>query len=101
MRSGKQMVGMAVILAILLFPIAAAAESEMDMLDEPQTATAGYITVDVFAARPVGIVSTLFGAATFVLSSPFAALGGNLEQSFDELVEKPFNYTFKRPIGVF
>jgi hypothetical protein len=106
MFQGKRLLIMAVIVSFLFVPLGAAAAEhgpyrQAGQEQQPATVTSGYITADIFAARPVGVVSTLLGAATFVIASPFSALGGNLEHSFDELVKKPFLYTFKRPIGVF
>jgi hypothetical protein len=64
--------------------------------DEP---TAGAMTADVLIARPLGIAITAVGAALFVVSLPFSALGGNVEQSADGLVIKPAAETFARCLG--
>ena len=102
----KRLVIMAIIASFLFMPLSAAAQDKGPYqkttdAQQPTTVTSGYMTVDILAARPVGIVSTVFGTVTFVLASPFSALGGNFSHSFDELVKKPFFYTFDRPIGVF
>ncbi|MFO7838447.1 MAG: hypothetical protein R6X08_02960 [Desulfosalsimonadaceae bacterium] len=101
MVSAKRLVVMAALFSILLLPLSAAAAQNATTLQQPATASSGYITADIFAARPVGIASTVLGTAAFIVSSPFSALGGNFEHTFDEIVKKPFLYTFKRPLGVF
>jgi len=105
MVSGKRLVVMAAIFAMLLLPLGAsgvhAAAMQTDTGQQPTTVSSGYITADIFAARPVGLTSTVFGTAAFIISSPFSALGGNFEHAFNEMVKKPFLYTFKRPLGVF
>lgn len=61
----------------------------------------GLMIADTTLARPVGAVATVTGFALFVVSSPFAALGGNTQESWDSLVASPATYTFKRPLGHF
>jgi len=100
MRLNKQLIIMAIALSFIILPLGQAAVAK-DMYQKPETVSSGYITADVFAVRPAGIASTILGTVTFVLASPFSALGGNFDHSYQELVIKPFNYTFKRPIGVF
>ena len=59
------------------------------------------MTVDLVVARPAGAVATVAWAAIFLVSWPFAALGGNTEETWDSLVADPAAYTFKRPLGDF
>ena len=59
------------------------------------------MTVDLVVARPAGAVATVAGAAIFLVSWPFAALGGNTEETWDSLVADPAAYTFQRPLGDF
>ncbi len=59
------------------------------------------MTLDIVLARPGGFIATLLGTAVFVVSSPFAALGGNAGESWDALVVTPASYTFQRPLGHF
>ncbi|MEZ5558496.1 MAG: hypothetical protein R3E86_08155 [Pseudomonadales bacterium] len=64
--------------------------------DEPSAlAMAG----DLVIARPVGLVLTTLGAAAFVVSLPFSALGGNVEQAGQTLVVGPAKATFQRCLG--
>lgn len=100
MQLTKKLLIVAITLSFIILPLGQAAMAR-DVFQQPETVSSGYITADVFAVRPAGVASTILGSVTFILGSPFAALGGNLDHSYQELVVKPFNYTFKRPIGVF
>ena len=64
--------------------------------DEP---TALAMTGDLLIARPLGIVVTTLGAAAFIVSLPFSAAGGNVEQAADTLVKGPARETFVRCLG--
>jgi hypothetical protein len=90
---------MAIIFSFVIMPVGASSIAKE--LYDPSTVSSGYMTVDICAARPVGLASTVLGAATFIVASPFSALGGNINQSFVKLVKEPFLYTFKRPLGIF
>lgn len=57
------------------------------------------MTGDALFVRPVMLVTTVVGAAIFIVSSPFAALGGNIDESFEQLVKNPFDTTFVRCLG--
>jgi len=59
------------------------------------------MTVDLVFCRPLGLVATLGGTLIFVVSSPFSALGGNIDEAWDSLVVYPAEYTFKRQLGKF
>lgn len=61
--------------------------------------TALAMTGDLVVARPLGVAITVVGAAVFVASLPFSALGGNISQSADALVTKPAAETFMRCLG--
>ena len=64
--------------------------------DEPQ---AGAMVVDLVIARPVGLVATVIGSVAFVVSLPFSALGGNVDQAAESLVMGPARTTFVRCLG--
>jgi len=59
----------------------------------------GYMLLDTFLLRPLMLVGTVVGAATFVVTLPFSALGGNVSESAETLVLEPAIYTFRRPLG--
>ncbi len=85
-----KIIGLALVLA---FP----ATSWSNTIEETPSALA--MTGDAFFVRPVMLVTTVIGSAIFIVSSPFAALGGNIGESFEQLVEKPFETTFIRCLG--
>tara|TARA_R110001592_G_scaffold319724_3_gene597493 strand:- start:21969 stop:22325 length:357 start_codon:yes stop_codon:yes gene_type:complete len=64
-----------------------------------ETPSALAMTGDAFFVRPVMLVTTVIGTAIFIVSSPFAALGGNIGESFEQLVQGPFETTFVRCLG--
>jgi hypothetical protein len=63
--------------------------------------TGGQMMWDALFMRPVGIVGTALGSVVWLVSYPFAALGGNTDESTQKLVAQPFNWTFNRPLGYF
>ena len=87
--------------AAFFFVFAAQSVFAADDFQAVTTDTGGLMLVDICAARPLGLAATLGGAAVFIVSSPFSALGGNLVPAFKATVAAPFTYTFLRPLGVF
>jgi hypothetical protein len=63
--------------------------------------TGGEMMWDTFAMRPFGMLATAVGAVVYVVSYPFAYLGGNTEESKEALVTDPYEWTFERPLGQF
>jgi len=55
--------------------------------------------LDALVLRPIGLVTTLAGAAIYTVSLPFSLLGGNEPAERESLVKEPARYTFKRPLG--
>lgn len=88
------------ILSLIISPISwgtgAAGTDNLDNQNSPMA-----MTVDLVLCRPLGFVAMLGGTLVFVVSSPFSALGGNIEEAWDSLVVNPAEYTFKRPLGEF
>lgn len=63
--------------------------------------SAGAMAVDSLALRPLGAISLVAGFGLFVISSPFSALGGNIDKAWNAMVAKPAKFTFARPLGEF
>ena len=76
--------------------LAVAKDSDPVVIEEP---TALAMTGDLLVVRPVMMAITAVGTAVFILSSPFALLGGNLGEAADTLVVKPAKTTFVRCLG--
>jgi hypothetical protein len=56
---------------------------------------------DLALVRIAGIAGIVVGTGAFILSLPFSALGGNVDEAFERLMADPARYTFKRPLGAF
>ena len=54
---------------------------------------------DLQIARPLLIGATAIGAVAFVVSLPFTALGGNVEEAGNALVVEPGKAAFVRCLG--
>ena len=59
------------------------------------------MVVDAVVMRPLGLVATLVGTVLTVVALPFTIPSGSVESSARELIVKPAEYTFKRPLGDF
>jgi len=56
---------------------------------------------DALVARPLGLVSMVLGAVTFVVALPFTLPSGSVDSAQQVLIKGPAVYTFKRPLGRF
>lgn len=54
---------------------------------------------DAVFVRPFSLGSAAAGSVLFVLSLPVTAIRKEVKCAADALVTKPFNKTFKRPLG--
>ncbi|GMQ84269.1 MAG: hypothetical protein BMS9Abin06_1045 [Gammaproteobacteria bacterium] len=82
----------------LSLPMVASAASYGYMSDGNQP-TGGKMMADAFLVRPFMLVGTVLTTATFIITLPFSALGGNVGESAKTLVAEPAAYTFTRPMG--
>jgi hypothetical protein len=60
---------------------------------------AGAVIVDFACIRPLGVAATVLGSVLYVLTAPFAAAGGNTDQTAEVFVKNPAKFTFERPLG--
>ncbi len=67
---------------------------------EREPEAAGMI-IDGLVVRPISLVATVVGAVAFVITLPFSALGGNVDEAREKLVDGPAAYTFSRCLGCF
>lgn len=86
----------ALISVLALASLPATAEQRTQRLDEPST---GAMMADLVVARPVGLVVTALGTATFLVGLPFIMAGGNVAESGEKLVVAPAQETFNRCLG--
>ena len=87
----KKITAVILVLAFLVVSVPVFAGTEND------AATEG----DILAARPLGIVSVVGGAALWLVALPFAVLTGSLPKTTETLITNPVKYTFARPVGDF
>jgi hypothetical protein len=88
-----------VVASLLIIPFGSAALAQEYF--EAENPSGGAMMFDLLVVRPVALIATAVGAVTFVLSSPFSALGDNIDAAGQKLVKEPAAYTFKRPLGEF
>lgn len=64
-----------------------------------ETPSALAMTGDALIARPALLATTVVGAAVYIVSLPFSALGGNAGEAGEVLVMGPARATFVRCLG--
>jgi len=98
----------AFIISLSLCTGALAQSSGGDRFDDPAASeriaythrpSGGAMMLDTFVVRPLMLGATVVGGATFLVSLPFSAMGGNVADARKILVEEPARYTFTRPLG--
>lgn len=88
MRRGLVLI---VLSALVFCSTSACAEGERELA----------VVADTLLVRPITVVAIPVSAFIYVLASPFAAWGGNLEQTRKVLVTDLVNFAFARGIGDF
>ena len=84
-------------LALAITPLPAAA-------DDPDTVSGDKgmdMFVDIVVVRPLGLAATVIGTALTIVALPFTIPAGSVGDSAREMIVKPAQYTFKRPLGQF
>jgi hypothetical protein len=61
--------------------------------------TYGEMVLDGLVLRPLGLVGTVLGTGAWIVTLPFSALGRNAGEAANQLIVKPAQYTFTRPLG--
>jgi hypothetical protein len=98
-KRAKESMVLFMIAVLIVSPAAVAASDAEAILGAPVTTES--MIVDVVLARPLGLVTTVAGAALFIVSLPFSALGKNTGAAYEKLVKRPAVFTFQRPLGDF
>lgn len=74
--------------------------SALDDDDAPSSSPPGeLIMFDALVLRPLGIFSMFVGLGGTIAATPWAASSNSDDRVRTELLEKPFSYTFCRPVG--
>jgi hypothetical protein len=66
---------------------------------QPQDAPGELMIADVLLMRPLGFAACIIGLVGAVVAYPFALITNSQDTVCRALVEKPFRYTFQRPVG--
>ena len=96
-KLASYLVAVMLTMSSLGLPMAANAASYGYMAESSEP-TGGEMMAEILM-RPFMLVGTVLTTATFIIMSPFSAMGGNFGESFDKLVKEPAAYTFTRPLG--
>lgn len=94
---GKRLRSALLALALVVMPLSAAAQPAESATGD----RAADMVLDAVVMRPLGLVATVLGAALTVVALPFTIPSGSVEASARELIVRPAEYTFKRPLGDF
>jgi len=89
------------IMAVSLMAIPFGSSAVAKTLKYPIKNSAECMTADFALVRPLQLVSLVSGAVVFVVSLPFSALGGNVDEAFNLMIADSARMTFTRPLGVF
>ncbi len=60
---------------------------------------AGGMAFDGLFVRPISLLGTVLGSVLFVVTLPFSAISGNVDEAADTLVMEPARFTFTRCLG--
>jgi hypothetical protein len=93
-------ISLTVVLLALACGSAAFAGSTEESMPNRQSQTEDIpVILDVLILRPVGLVACVVGLAAAVIALPFAIPSGSMDHVSQDLIQEPFYYTFKRPLG--
>jgi hypothetical protein len=95
----KRMHGMGTGLAVVLAMSMAGQPALAIGNDETARPSGGAMVADALIARPLLAAATLGGTAIFLVSLPFSALGGNVDEAATTLIRTPAEATFRRCLG--
>lgn len=93
-RRAGFLIGLCLLASIqLASPAALAAARDETRPDEMEVA------LDLMVARPLGLAMAGVGSVMFVLTVPFSLIGGNVLESADTLVFRPYKEVLVRCLG--
>ena len=94
---GKRLKSGLIALMFAVTSFASAAQNDDTVMGDKATD----MVVDLVVARPLGLVTTVVGTVLTVVSLPFTLPTGSAGETARELIVKPAEYTFDRPLGDF
>jgi hypothetical protein len=93
----RRVVAGLIAVAMLAAPCASPADDASTVTGDKSTDMA----VDLVIVRPLGLATTIVGAALTIVALPFTIPSGSVRESAQAMIVKPAEYTFKRPLGDF
>ena len=69
-----------------------------DRLRRADPIVQGWSLVDLFVARPLGLLAGLGGSVAFVAALPFTVPSGSVVDAADMFIVQPFQFTFVRDV---
>ena len=97
MRRTRASFRLATVFAVLLTVIASLTHAEETVT--PGSVSGGAVAADLLIARPLGLVATVLGIGTCIVTLPFTLISGSTELATQKLIVEPAAYTFTRPLG--
>ncbi len=87
----------ALLTGLLASPVSAADNNGESQRSYSPTATD--MIVDGLVIRPLSLAATIVGSGLFVVTLPFSAIGGNVDEAGQALVADPARATFGNCLG--
>ena len=69
-----------------------------DRLRRSDPVVQGWSLIDLFVARPLGILAMAGGSVVFVAALPFTLPSGSVGNAADMFIAQPFQFTFVREV---
>lgn len=101
MQRFKMTISMVAVVSVFMLSVISfvRAEGTEPQVVEENDITAEKILADVFVLRPLGIVATAFGVATYLVTLPITLVTKSDQIVGKKLVGDPWKYTFQRRVG--
>lgn len=97
-RPLKKLLPLALAASLAAVPATTLAQEHTSLAQEQKPGMLAMYT-DLILLRPVGLVTTVFGAAAYVVSLPFTLPVGGATDAGKTLVAEPAMFTFARCLG--
>lgn len=89
----------AILLMMACGPVAFAGSPEGSLPNQQMVAEDVPVIIDVRVLRPTGLVACVVGLVSALIALPFAIPSDSMDQVSQVLIQEPYDYTFKRPLG--
>ena len=99
MSGCKKIIIFVVVASFLVIPLGSSALARGCHV--PPERNPAVMLVDGVVVRPLQFTSLVLGTASFVVTLPWSALGGNWKEAYTKMMVEPARLTFKRPLGGF